>query len=65
GGRLSTSRIMAALRFKAVLIATPQMKSESGLTFRSKQSALWAADPRGRAAAASQQEKLAICPDST
>src|SRR5437773_12300889 len=27
---------------------TPQMRSESGLTFRSKQSAMWPADPRGR-----------------
>jgi hypothetical protein len=39
---------MAAPQFKAVLIATPQMRSESGLTFRSKQSAVWPADPRGR-----------------
>ena len=31
---------MAAPQFKAVLIATPQMRSESGLTFRSKQSAV-------------------------
>src|SRR5215469_2387922 len=27
---------------------TPQVRSESGLTFRSKQSAVWPADPRGR-----------------
>ena len=39
---------MAAPQFKAVLIATPQMRSESGLTLRSKQSAVWPADPRGR-----------------
>ena len=39
---------MAVPQFKAVLIATPQMRSESGLTFRSKQSAVWPADPRGR-----------------
>ena len=39
---------MAAPQFKAVLIATPQMRWESGLTFRSKQSAVWPADPRGR-----------------
>jgi len=39
---------MAAPQHKAVLIATPQMRSESGLTFRSKQSAVWPADPRGR-----------------
>jgi hypothetical protein len=39
---------MAAPQFKAVLIATPQMRSESGLIFRSKQSAVWPADPRGR-----------------
>src|SRR5438132_2889020 len=39
---------MAAPQFKAVLIATPQMRSKSGLTFRSKQSAVWPADPRGR-----------------
>src|SRR5260370_5421117 len=39
---------MAAPQFKAVPIATPQMRSESGLTFRSKQSAVWPADPRGR-----------------
>jgi len=39
---------MAAPQFKAVLIATPQMRSESGLTFRSKQSAVWPADPCGR-----------------
>src|SRR5271156_6824962 len=39
---------MVAPQFKAVLIATPQMRSESGLTFRSKQSAVWPADPRGR-----------------
>ena len=38
---------MAAPQFKAVLIAT-QMRSESGLTFRSKQSAVWPADPLGR-----------------
>src|SRR5580704_15438484 len=37
-----------APQFKAVLFATPQMRSESGLTFRSKQSAVWPADPRGR-----------------
>src|SRR5215469_12866224 len=40
--------VMAAPQCKAVLIATPQMRSESGLTFRSKQSAVWPADPRGR-----------------
>src|SRR6266404_1333571 len=40
--------VVAAPQFKAVLIATPQMRSESGLTFRSKQSAVWPADPRGR-----------------
>ena len=39
---------MAAPQFKAVPIATPQMRSESGLTLRSKQSAVWPADPRGR-----------------
>jgi len=39
---------MAAPQFKAVLFATPQMRSEPGLTFRSKQSAVWPADPRGR-----------------
>ena len=39
---------MAVPQFKAVLMATPQMRSESGLTFRSKQSAVWPADPRGR-----------------
>jgi len=39
---------MAAPQFKAVLIAAPQMRSESGLTFRSKKSAVWPADPRGR-----------------
>ena len=38
---------MAAPQFKAVLIAT-QMRSESGLTFRSKQSAVCPADPLGR-----------------
>jgi hypothetical protein len=51
---------MAAPQFKAVLIATPQMRSESGLTFRSKQSAVWPADHVVDAAAASQQERLAI-----
>src|SRR5262252_6500800 len=45
-------------------IATPQMRSESGLTFRSKQSAGLLTHAVG-AEAASQQEKLAICPDST
>src|SRR5438309_6249633 len=35
-------------QFKAVLIATHQMRSKSGLTFRSKQSAVWPADPRSR-----------------
>src|SRR5215472_13490777 len=50
---------------QAVLIATPQMRSESGLTFRSKQSAVWPADHAVGAAAASQQERLATCPDST
>src|SRR5262244_66017 len=44
--------------------ATPQMRSESGLTFRSKQSAGLLTHAVG-AEAASQQEKLAICPDST
>jgi hypothetical protein len=39
--------VMAAPQFKAVLIAT-QAGSESGLTFRSKQSAVWPADPLGR-----------------
>jgi hypothetical protein len=39
---------MAVPQFKAVLVATPQMRSESGLTFRSIQSAVWPADPRGR-----------------
>ena len=39
---------MAAPQFKAMPIATPQMRSDSGLTFRSKQSAVWPADPRGR-----------------
>jgi len=39
---------MAAPQFKAVHIATPQMRSESGLIFRSKQSVVWPADPRGR-----------------
>src|ERR1700745_4208050 len=39
---------MATPQFQGVLIATPQMRSESGLTFRSKQSAVWPADPRGR-----------------
>jgi hypothetical protein len=39
---------MAAPQFKAMLIATPQMRSESGLTLRSKQSAVRSADPLGR-----------------
>jgi len=39
---------MAAPQFKAVLIATPQMRSKSGLTLLSMQSAVWSADPRGR-----------------
>ena len=55
---------MAAPQYKAVLIATPQMRSESGLTFPSKQSAGLLTHAVG-AEAASQQEKLAICPDST
>src|SRR6516225_7985237 len=46
---------------QAVLIATPQMRSESGLTFQSKQSAVWPADHAVGAAAASQQERLATC----
>src|SRR5215831_15283627 len=48
GSRLSTPASWRRLHSKAVLIATPQMRSESGLTFRSKQSAVWPADPRGR-----------------
>src|SRR5215472_10471591 len=40
--------VMAAPQCKAVLIATPQMRSESGLTFLSEQSGVWPADPRGR-----------------
>src|SRR5438309_7354986 len=39
---------MAAPQFKAMLIATPQMRSEYGLKLRSKQSAVWPADPRDR-----------------
>ena len=35
-------------QFKAMLMATPQMRSEFGLPFRSKRSAVWPADPRGR-----------------
>src|ERR1700679_140961 len=46
GSRLSTPSIMAAPQFKAVLIAAPQMRSESGLTFRSKQSAAWPAETK-------------------
>src|ERR1700758_5367564 len=56
---------MAAPQFKAVLIAAPQMRSESGLTFRSKQSAVWPADPHGRRGGCELAGRLAICPDFT
>src|ERR1700757_2126017 len=56
---------MAAPHFKALPIATPQMRSESGLTFRSKQSAVWPADPHGRRGGCELAGRLAICPDFT
>src|SRR6185295_15478724 len=56
---------MAAPHFKALPIATPQMRSESGLTFRSKQSAVWPADPHGRRGGCKLAGRLAICPDFT
>ena len=41
------------------------MRLESGLTFRSKQSAVWPADPHGRRGGCKLAGRLAICPDFT